>query len=118
MSTYFLCIHYKYFCYAFGNPACLYDYLLSKCQWDSYEDWYESLTVNLAIMNLDLTLKVEAPAQLIEEKSLYELPEQSNKICSMIMRYTIEKSLRQSIAHTKNANDFLEAIEKKFTRSY
>jgi hypothetical protein len=43
----------------------------------NYEDWYESLTINLAIMNFDLTLRVEAPVELIEksfveEKTYYE----------------------------------------------
>jgi hypothetical protein len=28
----------------------------------NYEDWYVFLTINLAIMNLDLALRVEAPA--------------------------------------------------------
>jgi uncharacterized membrane protein (DUF373 family) len=32
----------------------------------NYEDWYVFLTINLAIMNLDLTLRVEAPAELTE----------------------------------------------------
>jgi hypothetical protein len=38
----------------------------------NYEDWYESLTINLAIMNLDLALRVEAPAALTEKSSAKE----------------------------------------------
>jgi hypothetical protein len=34
----------------------------------NYEDWYESLTINLAIMNLDLALRVEALAALTAKK--------------------------------------------------
>lgn len=72
----------------------------------NYEDRYESLTINLAIMNLDLSFRVDAPTQLIEkssikEKSLYEHWEHSNRTCLMIMRYTIDKSIRQSITHLK-----------------
>jgi hypothetical protein len=39
----------------------------------NYEDfWYESLTINLAIMNLDLALRVEAFAELTEKSSAEE----------------------------------------------
>jgi hypothetical protein len=33
----------------------------------NYEDWYVSLTINLVIMNLDLALRVEVPAELTEK---------------------------------------------------
>ncbi|XP_042974701.1 uncharacterized protein LOC122306336 [Carya illinoinensis] len=32
------------------------------------------------------------------------------------MRYTTDKSIRQSIAHIENVQDFLEAVRKKFTK--
>jgi hypothetical protein len=38
----------------------------------NYEDWYESFTINLAIMNLDLALRVEAPTTLTEKSSAEE----------------------------------------------
>jgi len=87
----------------------------------NYEDWFESLTINLAIMNLDLTLRVEAPAELIkkssiEEKTYYERWGHSNRTCLMIMKYTINKSIRQSITCTDSAKDFLATVGDKFTK--
>ncbi|XP_041009355.1 uncharacterized protein LOC121253403 [Juglans microcarpa x Juglans regia] len=87
----------------------------------NYKDWYEFLTINLAIMNLDLTMRVDASTQLIEEsfteeEFLYESWEHSNRTCLMIVRYTIDKFIRQSIANTENANGFLEVVGKKFTK--
>jgi hypothetical protein len=37
----------------------------------NYEDWYVSRTINLAIMNLDLALRVEAPAELTEKSFFF-----------------------------------------------
>jgi hypothetical protein len=37
----------------------------------NYEDWYVFLTINLAIMNLDLALRVEAPAELTEKSFFF-----------------------------------------------
>jgi len=87
----------------------------------NYEDWYESFTINLAIMNLDLALRVETPAALTEkssvkEKTYYECWGHSNRTCLMIMKYTIDKSISQSIICTDSAKDFLAAVEDKFTK--
>ncbi|XP_040990963.1 uncharacterized protein LOC121238189 [Juglans microcarpa x Juglans regia] len=72
-------------------------------------------------MNLDLALRTEIPAKptnesSIEEKTHYERWEHSNRTCLMIMRHTIDKSIRQSIHQIDNAKDFLEAVGKKFTK--
>jgi hypothetical protein len=87
----------------------------------NYEDLYESLTINLAIMNLDLALRVEAPAELTkksyaEEKTYYKCWGHSNRTCLMIMKYTINKSIKQSITCTDSAGDFLAADRNKFTK--
>ncbi|XP_042983204.1 uncharacterized protein LOC122312614 [Carya illinoinensis] len=72
-------------------------------------------------MNLDLALRTEIPTKptnesSIEEKTHYEHWEHSNRICLMITRHTIDKSIRQSIHQTNNAKDFLDAVGKKFTK--
>ncbi|XP_062170455.1 uncharacterized protein LOC133876187 [Alnus glutinosa] len=87
----------------------------------NYEDWYESLTINLTIINLDLALRVEALAALIEksfaeEKTYYERWGHSNRTYLMIMKYTIDKSIRQSITCTDSVKDFLAAVGDKFTK--
>jgi hypothetical protein len=87
----------------------------------NYKDWNESLTINLAIMNLDLALRVETPAALTkksfaEEKTYYERWGHSNMTCLMIMKYTIDKSIRQSITCIDSAKDFLATVGDKFTK--
>ena len=38
----------------------------------NYDDWYDSLTVNLAIMNLDVTLREKAPSKLTDKSTADE----------------------------------------------
>lgn len=58
---------------ALGNPGMsLQLSAIKTLTGTNYEDWYESLTINLAIMNLDLALRVEAPAALTEKSSTGE----------------------------------------------
>jgi hypothetical protein len=38
----------------------------------NYEDLYESLTINLVIMNLDFVLRVETPTELTKKNSAEE----------------------------------------------
>lgn len=64
----------------------------------NYEDWYKSLTINLAIMYLALAFRVDAPAKLTDKSTAVEVShheqwEHSNKIFLMIMKYTIFASL-------------------------
>jgi len=40
----------------------------------NYKDLYESVTINLAIMNLDLALRAEAPAELTKKVLLKRRP--------------------------------------------
>lgn len=87
----------------------------------NYEDWYEFFIINLAIMNIDLALRVEVPSALTEkssakEKTYYECWGHSNRTCLIIMKYTIDKSIRQSIICTDSAKDFLAAVGDKFTK--
>lgn len=87
----------------------------------TYENWYESLTINFVIINLDLALRIDTPVELINEsfaniKTHYEQWVHSNRTCLMIMMYTIGKSIRQSITDTDNSTkEYLDAVENKFT---
>jgi hypothetical protein len=68
-----------------------------------------------------LALRVEAPAALTEkssaeEKTYYEHWRHSNRTCLMIMKYTIDKSIRQSITCTDSAKNFLATVRNKFTK--
>ena len=77
--------------------------------------------MNLTIMKLNMTLKVEAPSKptiesFAKEKKSYEDWEYSNSCCLMIMENHMEDSIYESIPMTENANEFLDAIGKKYTK--
>ena len=74
-----------------------------------------SLIVNLIIMKLNLTLKVQAPPKSIiessvKEKKSYDNWEYSNSCCLMIMENHMKDSIYASIPKIKNAKECLDAI--------
>ncbi|KAL5775561.1 hypothetical protein ACOSP7_013118 [Xanthoceras sorbifolium] len=88
----------------------------------NFDEWYESLSMFLGIMNLDLALRVNPPhiptvESSFEDKKFYESWEHSNRNCLMIMQFTIEKPIRKSVpADCSNAKAFLDAIKQQYTR--
>ena len=75
--------------------------------------------MNLIIMKLNMTLKVEAPPKPItesyaKEKKSYEDLEYSNNCGLMIMENHMEDSIYEGIPKTENAKEFLDAISKKY----
>ena len=77
--------------------------------------------MNLTIMKLKLTLKVEVPPKLTtensaSEKKSYEEWEHFNSCCLMIMENHMEHSIYKSIPKTKNAKEFLDAVGKRYTK--
>ena len=85
----------------------------------NFEDWKESLDLYLAITNMDLTLREEEPPALTPtstaaQKTSREKWEHSNRVCLKVMKYTMEKSIRQSIPETDNAKEFLKSVGEKF----
>lgn len=77
--------------------------------------------INLAIINLDLALRVDASIKstnesFVYEKTCYEQWVYSNKTCLMIMKYIIDKSIRWSIIDIDSAKIYLNVVRKKFTK--
>ena len=77
--------------------------------------------MNLTIMKMNLTLKVEAPPKpsaksSTNEKKFYEGCEYSNSCCLMIMENHMEDSVYASIPKIENAKYLLYAIRKKYTK--
>ena len=75
--------------------------------------------MNLTIMKLNMTLKVEAPPKptiesSTKEKKSYEDQKYSNSCCLMIMENHIDDSIYESIPKTKNAKELLDIIGKKY----
>ena len=94
---------------------------IMKLNGTNYEQWVESLMINLTIMKLNLALKVEAPPKSViesssNEKKFYEDWEYSNSCCLMIIENHMEDSIYEDIPKTENAKEFLDAISKKYTK--
>ncbi|KAG6641745.1 hypothetical protein CIPAW_09G096200 [Carya illinoinensis] len=72
-------------------------------------------------MNLDLTLRIDAPIEPTSENSAaektpYEKWMHSNRTCLIIMKYTIDKLIRLSISDTDSTKEYLDAVGKKFIK--
>lgn len=50
----------------------------------------------------------------VAERASHDKWEHSRIGCLMVMKYTMEKSIRQSIPETNNAMEFLKAVGEKF----
>jgi hypothetical protein len=87
----------------------------------NYDDWKESLDIYLAITQMDLALRVDAPAALTDasteaEKAYYEKWQNSNRVCLMVIKYSMDKTIRQGILEQETAAGFLKAIGEKFKK--
>ena len=73
----------------------------------NFEDWAQSLKLYLAITNLDLALREEEPViseeSTAEQRAQHEKWAHSNRICLMVMKYTMEKTIRQSVPESEDA---------------
>ena len=87
----------------------------------NFDDWYESLNMYLTISKDDLAMREPMPTTItdgssVAEKTYYKLWHDSNRICLTVMKYTIEKTIRDSIPEKDNAVDYLNAICEKFKK--
>ena len=85
----------------------------------NFEEWNETLCVVLAIMKLDLVLEVNKPDAITSQssarvKAYFNKWAKSNKLCMMIMRLSMDKTIKNSIPQCDNAKDYLAAVSKKF----
>ncbi|XP_038722042.1 uncharacterized protein LOC120014193 [Tripterygium wilfordii] len=88
----------------------------------NFEEWSESLKVYLAMTRSDLALRIEEPkltdASTASEKTQHGQWEESNRLCLMIMEYTMDRTVRQSIRKTEGitASEYLKLVEAKYTK--
>ncbi|KAF7143303.1 hypothetical protein RHSIM_Rhsim05G0209400 [Rhododendron simsii] len=87
------------------------------------EDWNELFMVNLAIVNLVLALREKAPPKPIVGssaaiKAYYERWEHSNRTCLMIMKYTMDNSIKQCVPDNVNAKDEVEKLDANTISGY
>ena len=94
---------------------------LTRLNGTNYEDWVESLKLFLAVSNVDLALTEDEPPKPTDvspaaDKSKYEKWAHSNKVCLMTMKYTMDKTIKDSIRDIENAKEFLQAVGEKFKK--
>ena len=75
--------------------------------------------MHMTLQNLDLALRVDEPSKptdvsSADERSFYERWEHSNRSCLMVMKYTMDKSIK--VPKMKRAKDFLEYVKANYTK--
>ena len=71
----------------------------------------------LGVMDLDLALRVEKPADIIvlstiEKKTHYKTWERSNRLSLMYMRMSIANNIKTALPKTDNAKEMLKFVEE------
>ncbi|XP_050103321.1 uncharacterized protein LOC126583065 [Malus sylvestris] len=85
----------------------------------NFSDWSEQVQFHLGVLDLDLALRTDKPAALtntssIEEKSLYNAWERSNRLSIMFMRMTIASNIKTGLPQAETAKEYLKNIETRF----
>ena len=75
----------------------------------------------MTLHNLDLALRVDEPSKptdvsSVDERSFYERWEHSNKSCLMVMKYTMDKSIKKCMSKMEMAKNFLEYVKANYTK--
>ena len=99
----------------------LYNCLPSNLTGNNFEEWFESFNVHMTLQNLDLALRVDEPSKLTDvssadERLFYERWEHSNRSCLMVMKFTMDKSIKECGPKTERAKDFLEYVKANYTK--
>ncbi|XP_022895207.1 uncharacterized protein LOC111409386 [Olea europaea var. sylvestris] len=84
----------------------------------NFSDWCEQVQFNLGVLDLDLALQVEKPADLTDEssadeRSIHKTWERSNKLSLMFMRMTLAKNIKSTIPKTENAKEYMKFVEER-----
>ncbi|RVX08125.1 Retrovirus-related Pol polyprotein from transposon TNT 1-94 [Vitis vinifera] len=117
-------MHTVEFCYfpATSNPGIsLQLSAIKPLTGNNFEEWFESFNVHMTLQNLDLALRVDEPSKLTDvssadERLFYERWEHSNRSCLMVMKYTMDKSIKECGPKTERAKDFLEYVKVNYTK--
>ncbi|RVX17056.1 Retrovirus-related Pol polyprotein from transposon TNT 1-94 [Vitis vinifera] len=88
---------------------------------NNFEEWYESFNVHMTLHNLDLALRVDESSKptdvsSVDERSFYEKLEHSNRSCLMVMKYTMDKSIKECVSKMEMAKDFMEYVKANYTK--
>ena len=96
---------------------------ISMLNGSNFKSWHENLSIVLAVIDLDLALRVDSPLHLTDESTLddkrdIERSERSNRMYIMIMKKVIPEPFRDSMfARITTTKEFLAKIEKGFDKN-
>ncbi|KAL6350396.1 hypothetical protein AAG906_004347 [Vitis piasezkii] len=108
--------------YSIINPRItLQLFVIKPLTGNNFEEWYESFNVHMTLHNLDLALRVDEPSKLTDvsfadKRSFYEKWEHSNRSCLMVMKYNMDKSIKECVPKTEKAKDFLEYVKANYNK--
>lgn len=85
----------------------------------NFSDWCEQVQFHLGVLDLDLALRTEKPADLTEESSeddkyFHNAWERSDRLSMMFMRMTIASNIKTGLPQAKTAKEYLMNIENRF----
>ena len=89
----------------------------------NFKSWQENIMIVLGVIDLDLTLRVTRPSDLIDqnfsaEKREVERWDLSNCMSWMIRKHAILKAFRGTMSEkVTTAKEFIEEIEKRFAKN-
>ncbi|KAL8128992.1 hypothetical protein V2J09_018147 [Rumex salicifolius] len=83
----------------------------------NFADWYEQIQFHLGVLDLDLAILNDKPADLTEastpeQRSFYKAWERSNRLSLMFMRMAVENNIKSTFKKTENAKEFLKLVEE------
>ncbi|KAJ9675422.1 hypothetical protein PVL29_024372 [Vitis rotundifolia] len=118
-------MHIVEFCYfpATSNPGITLQLSAIKpLTGNNFEEWFESFNMHMTLHNLDLALRVDEPSRptdvsSTDERSFYEKWEHSNRSCLMVIKYTMDKSIKECVPKIERAKDFLEYVKANYTKT-
>ncbi|KAJ9678952.1 hypothetical protein PVL29_020997 [Vitis rotundifolia] len=76
----------------------------------------------MTLHNLNLALRVDEPSRpadvsSTDERLFYEKWEHFNRSCLMVMKYTMDKSIKECVPKKERAKDFLEYVKANYTKT-
>ncbi|KAF7128035.1 hypothetical protein RHSIM_Rhsim11G0114100 [Rhododendron simsii] len=85
----------------------------------NFSEWSEHIQFTLGVLDLDMALLVEKPADINDESSEEQVFnfnswERSNRLSLMFMKMTIANNIKTSLPQNTNALEYLKAVEDRF----
>ena len=114
-------VSFGYFPIANNPGITLQLFVMKPLTGNNFEEWHEFFNVHMTLQNLDLALRVDEPCKptdvsSVDERSFYEKLEHSNRSCLMVMKYTMDKSIKECVSKMEMAKDFMEYVKANYTK--